>query len=128
MKAVVAKLPSEVLEELTMRLRPYWRVGNQVLAAVVGEAARRGSTFTFPTRWLASVRSEFRLEAQAEVLGGGGVALGADVLGFHLGAKSRVSACFVSSLCCELCYLYPSLRACDCIPGRGCRGAPPRCE
>ena len=66
MKAVVAKLPSEVLEEIAMRLRPYWRAGNQVLSAVVGEAARRGSTFTFPSRWLASVRREDRLEEQAE--------------------------------------------------------------
>ena len=66
MKAVVAKLPSEVLEEIAMRLRPYWRAGNQVLSAVVGEAARRGSTFTFPPRWLASVRGEDRLEEQAE--------------------------------------------------------------
>jgi hypothetical protein len=66
MRAVVAKLPSEVLEEIAMRLRPYWRAGNQVLSAVVGEAARRGATFTFPSRWLASVRGEDRLEEQAE--------------------------------------------------------------
>jgi hypothetical protein len=71
--AVAARLPSPALEELVFRLRAYWQRGGKVLAALLGEAKRRGLRFSFPRRWLARADGGFFIEKHAERVG------------FHLG-------------------------------------------
>lgn len=64
--AVLAGVPTEVLERIIRHLRPYWKKGNSALGAALREAARRGARFSFPPRWIASSRADFCLEEHAE--------------------------------------------------------------
>jgi hypothetical protein len=64
--AVLARAPTDALEKIILRLRPYWASGNGVLSAALREAAKRGARFSFPKRWVASVAGGYQLSEHAE--------------------------------------------------------------